>query len=91
MAEQNRAPNPFQRDKKRVFLDMYTIYEHPKDYPTKFVVRRWMIVDGEQREVAENACQLADSLVEARTLIPPGYFLTTRAPEDDPVIVETWL
>jgi len=71
-------------------LVMYTIYDRPKDYPDKFVVRAFaMGSDGKQYVSGE--CKLADSLKEARQFVPPDKVRTERHPGDDPVIVETWI
>jgi hypothetical protein len=67
---------------------MYTIYDHPRDYPEKFVVRRCVVMaTGEIEHLDGYAC---DTLEQARALVPPGLFCQPRQTEDDPVIVETW-
>ena len=71
-------------------LNIWTIYDHPKDYPEHFVVRRWT-VRGRGYENEAHECRLADSLEEARKLVPPDSACVNRFPEDDPVIVESWL
>jgi hypothetical protein len=70
-------------------LAIWTIYKRPKDFPNHFVVRRWTIEGG--AEPKANECRLADSLYEARKLVPPQATRMDRFPEDDPVIVESWL
>lgn len=70
----------------------YAIYDHPKDYPEDFVVRRWRIVEGSLNPVPdETPFARATSLREARAAIPPGLVHLHRHPEDDPVLVETWV
>ena len=69
-------------------LRMFTIFDRPTDYPRHFVVRAFTIAVG--GPVPNDRVQLADSLDEARALIPEGLACMTRSPEDDPVIVETW-
>ncbi len=71
-------------------LVMYTIYDHPKDFPDKFVVRAH-IVASDGKQYASTDCQLADTLEEARTFVPRDKVRTARHPADDPVIVETWV
>ncbi len=66
----------------------YTIYDHPKDYPDNFVVRRWTVSTAGVFWDAK--CQLATTLEEARRLVPDGTLGIPRFEEDDPVIVETW-
>ena len=70
----------------------YAIYDHPKDYPDDFVVRRWRIVPGRAEPIPEKRpFALTRSLDEARQAIPPGLVRILPAPNDDPVIVETWI
>ena len=71
-------------------LVMYTIYDHPRDYPDNYVVRAF-ILTSEGKQYASEECKLADSLEEARKFVPPDKVLTKRYPHDDPVIVETWI
>lgn len=68
----------------------WTIYDHPKDYPDNFVVRRWRLGDGGE-PVPDQECHLADSLEEARKYIPLGLVRMEPSPGEDPVIVETWI
>lgn len=69
-------------------LVMYTIYDHPKDYPNHFVVRIWVSENG---KVTTPACWCRVSLLEARNSIPDGKHQLPRDQADDPVIVETWI
>lgn len=74
------------------YLDHYVIYKHPADYPDHYVVRAWRIETG--REPLAGFVKLADTLEEARQLVPIerlGLVRIERSPEDDPVIQETWL
>lgn len=73
---------------------MYVIYDRPSDYPTKFVVRIFKVVD-----IADNIVNIvdkaitgqADTLEECRKLIPKGYSNVGRTKYDDPVIAEVWI
>jgi hypothetical protein len=69
---------------------VYTIYDHPRDYPQGFVVREWAIIDGATDPVPRTAWY-ADSLASARLLVPDGHANIGREPGDDPYIVETWV
>lgn len=76
----------------------YTIYDHPTDFPEHYVVRRWHIVPaggGHPSEIIEEGeAYLAETLDEARQAIDeiaPDLICLTRAEDDDPAIVETWL
>lgn len=67
-------------------LVIYTIYDHPKDYPNHFVVRRW-----DFDKLIPLDCKLADSLNAARDLIPRSCIRLERSSDDDPTVVENWL
>ncbi len=66
---------------------MWTIYDHPGDYPDKFVVRKFIVGTS---LIATQEVIVGATLDEVRDLIPPGLVCLTRSPDDDPVIVETW-
>lgn len=68
-------------------LVQFTIYDHPRDYPTGYVVRRWII---RPRNAVADAATFHRTLDRAREAIPPGLVRIMRAPDDDPCIVETW-
>jgi len=71
-------------------ITMYAIYDHPKDYPNDFVVRRWRAIRGQPiADVLPTA--VCKDLETARNLIPTGLVQIPRSPSDDPVILETWL
>lgn len=76
-------------------LDMWTIYEKPRDHPEHYVARRWsvattrgscMVVPRMSPEV-----MLGETLDAVRRQLPPGLVNIMRRPEDDPCIVEVWL
>lgn len=71
-------------------LYQWVIYEHPKDAPDKFIVRRWACLP-EPRPCGAGIG--FDTLDEAREFIwraQPGLVCLPRTPQDDPVIVEVW-
>lgn len=72
---------------RQIFPPMWTIYDHPRDYPKKFVVRVWYGLVGEPERT------LHDSLNDARESIiargGSGFF--SPSPDEDPCIVETWI
>jgi len=66
----------------------FAIYHKPLDYPDHWVVRRWFsLSDG--RVVPDVVPRLADTLAEARALVPPGLVRMTDSP--DPFLFESWL
>jgi hypothetical protein len=66
-------------------LELFVIYERPKDYPAHFVVRRWFGM-----EPTEDFA-IADTLEAARKELPRGLYRIPRQPGEDPVIAETWV
>jgi hypothetical protein len=68
-------------------LDMWVVYRYPRDYPDKFVARRWV---GDEARADEFV--LADKLGDLQAqLIEAGRIRLERMPGDDAVIVEVWL
>lgn len=73
-------------------MSTWTIYDHPLDYPHHYVAREFIISpDGQVR--ASESIMIADDLelLRERLLIDFGKVALARSPEDDPVIVETWV
>jgi hypothetical protein len=66
-------------------LELWVIFDHPKDYPNYFVVRVFL-----NNQPTDRAF-LCNSLESARKVIPSDKFCIQRDPNDDPVIVETWI
>lgn len=75
-------------DGKTLFV--WAVYEKPKDYPEKYVARRWAVRGGVIQLVDGEALQ-ADSLEALRALLPRGLYRMPAQTPDDPCIVETWL
>lgn len=73
----------------RDLLSIWTVYDHPRDYPASFVARRSEVIDGVVQVTADMF--VADTLDELRALLPPGLYRLPRFPGDQPHIVEVWL
>jgi hypothetical protein len=70
-------------------LEIWTVYDHPIEYPDWFVARKWLATpEGEKRT---DEIMKAATLDELRALLPLGLGCIDRAPWDDPSIVESWL
>ena len=74
-------------------LDLWTVYDHPKDYPDVFIARR-----SEIRSSTGGGAVMTGDIVTAHTLQEVrlnlrnrGLVCLARQPEDDAVIVEIWL
>jgi hypothetical protein len=70
-------------------LEMFVVYFNTQDYPSRYVVRRWLCVAPEPRPTAD--VQDFATLEEARASLSPTLCRLERHPNDDPVIVETWV
>lgn len=64
---------------------VYAIYDHPTDYPDKFVTRKW---NGPTPDITPLI--VCDTIEEARTVIPEGYI---NMGQDllDPIIIEHYI
>jgi hypothetical protein len=70
-------------------LQLWTIYDHPSDFPDCFIARMSLISRAGMvmtRETITGA-----TLEELRSRLPRGLIRFNRDPTDDPVIVEVWL
>ena len=88
MTESTPGPRPSTLDGP----DMWVIYERPSDFPDKFVLRLWGIMN--RLPAASTSYYLGDTLEEMRGLIhglAPGAYNLGRQPGDDSVIVEVWI
>ena len=67
-------------------LLVWTIYEHPGDYPKLYVARPF----SSRRGAPFAQCMTALTLDAIRAMLPVGLTPMARAESDDPVIVESW-
>lgn len=72
-------------------LEMFVVYKYPRDYPDKFVVRRWGINRGESAKPDQDWFFLADTLEGVRGHVPRHCVKLERDPNDEPQIVEVWI
>lgn len=70
-------------------LCIWTIYDHPRDYPTSFVARL-SVIHG-PTPVMTSKVFTGATLEAVRDQLPEGLASLPRNPQDDPVIVECWL
>lgn len=78
------------RDEEPVYL--WVIYEHPKDYPGHYVVRRWQVLGPLCAPKTEIEGHPVLTLEEARGFVGKGTTCIGRDPyQDDPVIKEVWI
>jgi len=70
-------------------MEMWTVYDHPLDYPDGFAARKCVI--GVNTVTHTDEMFTGDTLDEVRALLPPGLYRIHRYEQDDPKIVEVWL
>ena len=71
-------------------IPIYVIYDHPKDFPHCWVMRRHMVV-ARGSYPDPNPIAFGPDLETIRSLLPEGLRLVQRPGEDpDPVIFEVW-
>jgi hypothetical protein len=71
-------------------MEMFVVYERPRDYPDRFVLRRWSI-GGNKMEADRDWFYLGDTLKEVREKVPPHCVCIRRHTNDEPQIVEVWI
>ena len=76
-------------------LATYTVYENPRDFLGRWIVRRFVTIRGNAEPIADREpLAVTGSIESARAAIKkscPGAVRFPRAPEDDPCIVEVWI
>ncbi len=78
------------------YLAIYTIYDHPTDYPDYYVCRKHLIEgkpEGGYTVNPESELYLKSKSIEniRFTLENEKLFCLGREPDDDPVILESWI
>jgi hypothetical protein len=80
----------------RTDLTMWVITDHPRDFPEVYVARRFSLRPGGGLAVGTTSEDVWTSpgLTPLRMVMQhiegmSGFF--SRSPEDDPVVVETWI
>jgi endonuclease V-like protein UPF0215 family len=66
-------------------IPLICVYKNPADYPGKYIARLWDV------DRPTNIIAIAESLEEIREAKPAEMVIMQRHPNDDPVIVETWI
>lgn len=71
-------------------LSIWTVYDHPGDYPGHYVARRF--VTDANGSTATSEVMISTNLNEIRTTLESkGLVRLLRSAEDDPTIMEVWL
>ena len=74
-------------------LEVYTIYDHPTDYPQDIVVKKWMVFKNIPEPVQDEKFRaLFQELDNARDFLKAmNLTCIPRSAEDDFKIVESWI
>ena len=75
----------YEKSAKQARIPLICIYDHPTDYPDKFIARLW------DCDIPTNIMATADTLEELRAKIPSTMVRMNRDAQDDPCIVEVWI
>mgnify|MGYP000964497009 CR=1 FL=1 len=78
--------------KSRMVSVIVTVYDHPQDFPHGYVARAHIIAHGGKAAYASQAIYIRrETLDEVRAAIPLDMVKMMRHPQDDPVILETYV
>lgn len=74
-------------------ISIYTVYKNPIDYPGKYVVREFKIVQGTAGPLASREPLIvADSYEDIKKRMQRMQLVcVARHPEDEPQIMESWM
>jgi len=80
-------------EEKKPGRSLWCVYSNwTREYPGKFVARRWLLDARDPRGgIPTSDVRLGDTLNEVRWHIPVGFICQQRNPMDQPEIVEVWL
>ena len=67
-------------------METWTIYDHPSDYPDKYVARKFKGEDPTQDYVTHSEVSVIRQWLESE-----GLVCLTRHESDDACIMETWI
>jgi hypothetical protein len=71
-------------------LSIWTVYDHPTDFPTEYVARR-SDVRGSRIDVTDHIISSTNLAIVRIALEARGLTKLMRDPNDDPKIIEVWL
>lgn len=72
-------------------LGMWTVYNHPFDYPDSYVARLWVVSSDGNHGPTETMIVTDDLGYIREKLASRGLVRLERDERDDPKIMETWL
>lgn len=72
-------------------VEMWTVYDHPTDYPDVFIARRTMIYSGGTTVMTGDTVTTVTLTDIRREMKSRGLARIPRWEDDDPKIVEVWI
>ena len=75
----------------RNVLAIWTLYDHPRDFPHCYVARRSETGGGPEPVITSNVIISPDLEILREGMERCGLVCMMRNDEDDPVIIETWM
>lgn len=77
-------------DEGATYLEMWTVYDHPKDFPHCYVARLFIITA--DLVTLTPKLLIGPNIEQIRQVLAGmGLSALPRQPDDDPVIMEMWL
>lgn len=72
------------------WLSLWTVYDHPKDFPHGYIARRWEVTPAGATPtgdiITNPSLELMRVMMEAQ-----GLSCLPRQEDDDPAVLESWL
>ena len=86
-------------DKSRMASVIVTVYDHPQDFPNGYVARAHIVAQnrygvmgcGKSAYASPTIYIARETLDDVRAAIPDDMVKMIRHPQDDPVIIETYV
>ena len=75
-------------------MNLYVLYDHPLDYPSHVIIRRWEVTGDIAVPTPKEVVFQGDDLDSCRDFIDsnfPDLVCLARSDQDDPKIIETWV
>ena len=77
-------------------LEMFTLYEKPRDFPNDYIVRKWEVYSGQEPKpchiVSKFEADGRESAIDyVNRLFANHKILLPRSESDDPIVVGTWI
>jgi hypothetical protein len=72
-------------------LALWTIYDHPRDYPNHFVARKFVVGASGSMVVTSEVIVADEANALRQIMLKRGLTCLSRDPRDDPKILETWI